>query len=209
MAGGPTSRPQADAVEILVERELIITGIGGQGVQLAASVLAHAALAEDRAVQLFGSYGGMMRGGDTAATLVVADRAVTAPPTIGSTWSAIVMHHEHARPTIDRLREDSIAFINSSVFQGPLDRDRCRVIDIAATDMATDLGNPLVASMVMIGAYVAGTGLVGLDALVAAIPAALPPYRVNLAEDNVAAVRAGHAEITPVANAWSSEAATP
>ena len=56
-----------------MERELVMTGIGGQGIQLAAQVLARAALSEGRQVQLFGSYGGMMRGGNTEATVVVAD----------------------------------------------------------------------------------------------------------------------------------------
>ena len=66
-----------------VERELLVTGIGGQGIQLAALVIARAALAEGREVQLFGSYGGMMRGGNTEATLVVADGPVESPPTVG------------------------------------------------------------------------------------------------------------------------------
>jgi Pyruvate/2-oxoacid:ferredoxin oxidoreductase gamma subunit len=34
-----------------VERELLLTGIGGQGIQLAAQVLARAAIAEERSVQ--------------------------------------------------------------------------------------------------------------------------------------------------------------
>src|SRR4051812_30733915 len=50
-----------------VEREVIATGIGGQGIQLAAEVLARAATAEGREVLMFGSYGGMMRGGNTDA----------------------------------------------------------------------------------------------------------------------------------------------
>ena len=40
-----------------MERELMVTGIGGQGVQLATQVLARAAMAEGREVLLFGSYG--------------------------------------------------------------------------------------------------------------------------------------------------------
>ena len=66
-----------------MEREILFTGIGGQGVQLAANVLAHAAMVEGRDVQLFGSYGGMMRGGNTDAELVVADGSIEAPPTVG------------------------------------------------------------------------------------------------------------------------------
>lgn len=78
-----------------MERQLLITGIGGQGVQLAAQVIASAVIAEGRQVQLFGSYGGMMRGGNTDATLVFADGPIEAPPTISRTWSAIVMHGEY------------------------------------------------------------------------------------------------------------------
>ncbi len=72
-----------------MERELLLTGIGGQGVQLAAAVLAQAAVAEGREVQLFGSYGGMMRGGATEATVVVADEPIEAPPTVEPAWSAV------------------------------------------------------------------------------------------------------------------------
>jgi S-adenosyl methyltransferase/Pyruvate ferredoxin/flavodoxin oxidoreductase len=45
-----------------VERELLMTGIGGQGVQLAGQLLARAAVSTGRQVLMFGSYGGMMRG---------------------------------------------------------------------------------------------------------------------------------------------------
>ena len=101
-----------------VERELLLTGIGGQGIQLAAQVLARAALAEGREVQLFGSYGGMMRGGNTEATLVVADGPVEAPPTVGRAWSAIVMHHDYSEPTLAAARDRAASlFVNSTVFE--------------------------------------------------------------------------------------------
>ena len=61
-----------------MERELLITGIGGQGVQLAAQVLARAATLEGREVMYLGLYGGMMRGGNTDSTIVVADAPITA-----------------------------------------------------------------------------------------------------------------------------------
>src|SRR5438876_8957303 len=159
-----------------------MSGIGGQGVQLASQVLARAALAEGREVQLFGSYGGMMRGGNTEAILVVADGPVQSPPTVGSAWSAIVMHHDYSRPTFERLRPDSVLMVNSTVFDGPIDRDAYTVVDVPATDLAVGLGNIMTASMVMVGAYSAVTGLVGIDALVDAVSAALPSYRAKHAE---------------------------
>jgi Pyruvate/2-oxoacid:ferredoxin oxidoreductase gamma subunit len=189
------------------ERELLITGIGGQGIQLAAQVVARAALAEGREVQLFGSYGGMMRGGNTEATLVVADGPVEAPPTVGSAWSAIVMHHDFSEPTLARLRSGSIVVLNSTVFDRPFDRASYVVVELPATDVAVGLGNIMAASMVMIGAYAAVTELVQLDALVDAVVASLPPYRARHAGLNQDALRAGHDAAPEVrVPAWESVA---
>ena len=71
----------------------MLTGIGGQGVQLAAQVLARAAMVEERQVMLLGTYGGTMRGGNTDSTLVVADAPIEAPPIVSRTWAVIAMHH--------------------------------------------------------------------------------------------------------------------
>lgn len=175
-----------------MERELLATGIGGQGIQLAALVVARAALAEGREVQLFGSYGGMMRGGNTEATLVVADGPVEAPPTVTAAWSAIVMHHDHSGPTFRRLRPGAVVLLNSTVFERTVDRDAHVIVDVPATELAVDLGNVMTASMVMVGAYAAVTGLVALESLVDAAPGALPPYRARHAGINQDALRRGY-----------------
>jgi len=174
-----------------VERELLLTGIGGQGIQLAAQVLARAAITEGRQVQMFGSYGGMMRGGNTEATVVIADGAIEAPPTIADTWSAIFMHHDFSEPTRAKLRPGALVLVNTTVFEGTFDADTHRVVEVAATDIAVDLGNIMTASMVMLGAYVAATDMVSLDSVDAAIAASLPAYRSQHVARNVDAVKAG------------------
>jgi Pyruvate/2-oxoacid:ferredoxin oxidoreductase gamma subunit len=183
-----------------VERELMMTGIGGQGIQLAAHLLARAALADGREVQLFGSYGGMMRGGETEATVIVADGPIESPPTISRTWSAIVMHHEHAGPTCRRLRPDGVVLVNSTVVGdriAELGFEAPTVVELPATEMAGEVGSLMAASMVMLGAYAAVTGLVGLGSLVSALPEALPSYRRQHVELNEAALRAGHDAVAP------------
>jgi len=191
-----------------MERELVLTGIGGQGIQLAAQVLARAAIAEGRSVQMFGSYGGMMRGGNTEATVVVAEGAIEAPPTIADTWSAVFMHHDFSEPTRAKLRSGSLVLVNTTVVEGSFDTDEYRVVEVPATDLAVDLGNIMTASMVMLGAYVAATDIVQLDALDAAVAASLPSYRAQHVERNVAAIRAGF-EVAPraLAPAWQEVAA--
>ena len=192
-----------------MDRELLMTGIGGQGIQLAAQVLARAALADGRSVQMFGSYGGMMRGGRTDATVVVADSAVEAPPTVHDAWSAIVMHAEYAAPILAAIRAGGIVFVTTDVQNLPLDRDRYTVVDVAASELAEGVGNRMAAAMVMVGAFAAATDLVTLLSLCEAVAESLPPYRKQLAEVNVAALRAGFDSVPRgVAPAWESQTVT-
>ena len=105
-----------------MEREIMFTGIGGQGVQLGAQILGLAATREDRHVMMFGTYGGSMRGGNTDSTLVVADAPISAPPIVSSTWAAVSMHHQYWEPTRRKLTTGSVLFLNSTLFEAEFDR---------------------------------------------------------------------------------------
>lgn len=174
----------------MTERELLITGIGGQGVQLAALVIAKAAALEDRDVLFFGIYGGMMRGGNTDSTVVVADGPITAPPVITRTWSAIAMHDEFWAPIEPRLRPGGFVLVNNSTFAHDIEAP-VTVHRITATEIAARLDHPLGGAMVMVGAYGALTGIVTLDALIEAMRESVPSYRAQHVAINERAVRAG------------------
>jgi 2-oxoglutarate ferredoxin oxidoreductase subunit gamma len=192
-----------------MERELILTGVGGQGVQLAAQVLARAAVREGRCVMLLGTYGGTMRGGNTDSTLVVADGPVTAPPIVSRVWSVVAMHHQFWEPARAKLRPGSVVVVNHPVFAAELDRSTHRVFEVPAAAIATEIGSPMAAAMVLVAAHARITGLVGLDALVAGMRESVPPYRRQHLEANEKALRAGFAHAAPgAAPAWgASEAA--
>ena len=68
--------------------------------------------------------------------------------------------------------------------------------------MATDLGTPQAASMVALGAFAAATGIVSLEALVAATATVLPPYRAQHAEGNADASAPVSLVAALVAPAW-------
>ena len=173
-----------------MERELLITGIGGQGVQLAAQVLARAATLEGRSVMLLGLYGGMMRGGNTDSTVVVADGPIEAPPVVPKAWSAIAMHDEFWAPLEPKLRPGGLVLVNDTTFTAYMSAP-VTWIRLPATTIATDLGNPLGGSMVMLGAYAAVTGIVEQGALIEAMKQSIPPYRTQHIEANERALLAG------------------
>ena len=189
------------------EYELLLTGIGGQGVQLAAQVVARAATREGREVMFFGIYGGMMRGGNTDSTVVVADGPITAPPVVSRTWSAIAMHDEFWAPIEAKLRPGGLVLVNDSTFTHEVIAP-VTVLRLSATELAAEVGNPMGGTMVMAGAYAAITGLVQLDSLVAAMEESIPSYRRQHIESNERALRAGFDTApagTGAARAWQAE----
>ena len=133
-----------------------------------------------------------MRGGNTEATLVVADGPVESPAhgrvgVVGDRDAPRLLEADTFAP----LRPGSVVLVNSTVFEGAFDREPYVVVDIPATDLAVELGNIMTASMVMVGAYSAVTGLVALDALVDAVTgvAAAVPRAARRAQPGRAARR--------------------
>ena len=184
------------------EQELLLTGIGGQGVQLCAQVLARGAVIEGKHVMLFGVYGGAMRGMNTDATLVVGDGPLRSPPLLSHTGSAIGMHDKFWRPLALKLRDGALVLLNDDTFDTPVDLSRYRVLRVPATERAAALGHALGGSMVMAGAYAAASGIVGIDALIAGMAESVPSYRTQHIEANERALRDGFewatTEVVPV-----------
>jgi len=80
--------------------------------------------------------------------------------------------------------------VNEATFMEPLE-DRYHVLRVPASDIAISLGSELGASMVMTGAYVAVTGIIGLDAVIEGMRESVPSYRTQHIAANETALRAG------------------
>jgi Pyruvate/2-oxoacid:ferredoxin oxidoreductase gamma subunit len=175
-----------------LEHEIIITGIGGQGIQLAGQILAHAAIAEEREVMMLGTYGGTMRGGNTESTIIIGDGPLNSPPIVSHVGAALVMHHQFWTTTQAKLRPRALVMLNSSLFEGELDRASHCIVEIPATQLAAEAGSPLAASLVLLGAYARVTEMVGLPALTQGLRESLPSYRAQHLPLNEKALRLGY-----------------
>jgi 2-oxoglutarate ferredoxin oxidoreductase subunit gamma len=178
-----------------MEREVLITGIGGQGVQLAAQVLARAATLEGREVTYLGIYGGMMRGGNTDSTVVVADAPILAPPVVSHAWTAIAMHGDYWPDVEAKLRPGGLVVVNDTTFTNDVRADLA-VHRVPGTTVATELGAPLSGALVMLAAFCTLTALVRTESLVAAMRASIPSYRTQHIEANERALHAGTQLVT-------------
>jgi 2-oxoglutarate ferredoxin oxidoreductase subunit gamma len=187
-------------------REIMLTGIGGQGVQLCAKTLAGAGVAEGRDAMLLGHYGSSMRGGQTDASVVVGDAPLRALPILPSAWSAFVMSPDYWPDTRDRIRAGGVIVANEDLVED-VGRPDCQVFGVSANAIASELGGPMSAGYVLLGAYAAITELVGIEALVETMRQLVPAYRTQHLVANEAALRGGY-EVAPrgASPAWTPSA---
>lgn len=189
-----------------MEREVFLTGVGGQGVQLAAKILALAATLEGRQVMSLGTYGGTMRGGNTDGTVVIANQPITSPPIVSHGWAALVVHPQFWAPVRRKLRPDSIVVLDSDLAADTPGVDAFTTFPLSAAAIARDIGAPMAGALVLLSAFCGTSGLVGLDALVAAMREAVPPYRKQHIEANTKALEVGYSSLSPGgAEAWPAE----
>jgi 2-oxoglutarate ferredoxin oxidoreductase subunit gamma len=175
-----------------MEREVLCTGVGGQGVQIASRTLATAAIDEGRHVMLVPRYGGGMRGGMTNAEITIGDLALRALPVATSAWSAYVMDPSYWSTIAPNLADGAVVVVNSSLCSTlSVDVPAATIFEVAASEVAADLGNPMSAGFVLLGAFVAVTGLVGVESAIGAMRQLVPAYRTQHVEANERAIRAG------------------
>jgi 2-oxoglutarate ferredoxin oxidoreductase subunit gamma len=191
----------------MTERAVLFTGVGGQGVQICSKALATAANDEGRYTMLIARYDGGMRGGMTNAEVTVGDAPLRALPIVPSAWAAFVMSPAYWHTVSDRLDPGAVVVVNSSLVA--LSVPEARLFEVPANDIAAELGNPLSAGFVLLGAFAAITGLVSLDGTVAAMRQLVPSYRTEHLQANEAALRAGAGSVAALAApAWGMEVAT-
>ncbi len=174
-----------------MDREILLTGIGGQGVQLAAKMLAQAGMLDGREVMQFSMFSGTMRGGSSECTVVVADAPVEAPPIVPHAWAAIAMHPTALAMIEAKLRPGGAVLYNQSIMPEPPSRPDCRWFGVDAAGIATQRQNPQGQSLVALGAFARLTGLVELKTLEASLPDLLPPYRHHTIPSNADCLTAG------------------
>jgi 2-oxoglutarate ferredoxin oxidoreductase subunit gamma len=189
-----------------LEHELFISGIGGQGAQLMGKILALAGIAEGRYTQLTGEYGGAMRGGSTVASVVVGAERLKALPVVSEGGAALALHHHFfADAVVPKLRPGSLVVAEAGVAPHLPDLSAHRVLTVPAAAIAAELGSPQATGLVMLSAYAAITGIVGVESLVAAMKQVVPVYRRQHVEVNERALRAGDAKAPRLAAPLSFE----
>lgn len=183
-----------------MEYETFVSGIGGQGIQLISKMFAVAAMANGRHVMLNGVYGGEMRGGKSLATVVIGVEPLRALPVTAQASAAVVLHSNFWEAPRERLRANALILADSEI-SGQLTAEASQtLVEVAATRLASEIGNPLVGGMILMSAFATATGLVTTEHLLAAMHSLVPPHRAQHIAANEKAIHAGARAIEPLSH---------
>jgi len=171
-----------------MREELLIAGAGGQGVLFIGELIAKMAIIEGKNATWLPSYGPAMRGGKANCAVIISDKEIGSP-LIESPTSLIVMN----RPSlifVDNVIPSGLVILNSSLAKWNNDREDLQVIRIPAENLAKNLGNPKIANVIMLGAYLRARGILPITSAFIALERKLGG-KTDLYELNSRALMAG------------------
>jgi Pyruvate/2-oxoacid:ferredoxin oxidoreductase gamma subunit len=193
------------------ESAVLMTGVGGQGVQLLAKTLALGAMRDGWAAMMTAEATEFMRGGHSAAAVVVSEPPLLALPVVNEASFAMVLHPTGWDKVVRRLRPDALIVVNE-LFTPELVEESAafRIARFPANELASEIGSLMASGLVLLGCFASLTGIVNVESLVDAMTDLLPPYRKQHSEVNAKALRAGAAagSTVSVAPVRSREPAT-
>jgi 2-oxoglutarate ferredoxin oxidoreductase subunit gamma len=163
--------------------ELQIGGFGGQGVILAGLVIARALSLYDKKEAVFTqAYGPEARGGASSSGVVIDDERVDYPYPIHPDI-LVIMSQEAYTTYIDKLKEGGTLIIEKDLVK--MDKVPEKVGDfhsIPATKIAEELGNRIVANIVMVGFITKVTGIVSKEGAKKSVLEMVPAKVIELNE---------------------------
>jgi 2-oxoglutarate ferredoxin oxidoreductase subunit gamma len=161
-----------------MRQEVRLGGFGGQGIVLAGYLLGKAAALYDGKEAVFTqSYGPEARGGACAAELIIGDEPIDYPM-VSNPKLLMLMSQEAFKKYGSAVAEGAQIVVDADLVEGATEKDWLG--HIPATRIAEELGNRMVANVIMLGFLCATTGVVSREALEESIRTTVRPALVDL-----------------------------
>ena len=169
-----------------MRKQLRLSGSGGQGVITAAIIFAEAAVAEGKEAVQSQSYGPEARGGASKSEVIIDDGPIYHPHVLVPDL-VLAMTQKAADKYYGDLNADGLLVLDDSLV--PETPDFPHVVRIPITKPAIEqVGKPLFANIVALGALVRLTNLVSFDTIRQSVAHRVPPHTV---EQNMKALQVG------------------
>jgi len=163
-----------------LKTEIVIAGLGGQGVILAGHILGKAAAYDGKKVVQTQSYGAEARGSLAKSEVLLSDRKIGFPK-VTACDILVAMNQEALDKYLKDLRDDGTLIIDSTNVKHP--EKKTKLFKISATENAEKiLGTKIYANMFMLGALAKVTKVVSDDSIEKALSDTIekPAAQTNL-----------------------------
>ena len=167
---------------------LKLAGAGGDGAQTAAMIIARAAINEGFDATHSPSYGPESRGGTSYADVRIAEEAVRSPAA-PEPHVLVAFNAPSLTKFAPHVAEGGVVIYDASVIADAPHPAFARMVPVPATQIAANLGMPMVKNIVALGALAEATRLLPLETFLTAIRQTLhrKPQLVELNERAFAA----------------------
>ena len=163
-----------------MKTDIILAGVGGQGILSIAAALGSAALTNNLYMKQAETHGMSQRGGDVLSQVRYSKEKVFSPVIEKGTADIVVSFEKmEALRTLDYLKPDGAVVVNTqeipsmTVLTGAeeyaddvldeIEKSAKKVITLDATKLAEDLGNVKAANVILLGTLVKSMGLDDID----------------------------------------------
>ena len=136
-----------------MEKNVLIGGFGGQGVQTLGKLLAYGANDAGTIVTFHPAYGGEMRGGTSNCTVTISDRQIGAPNKRMCDY-IIAMNIPSFQRFEKQVKPGGLFILNTSIIKDKPVRDDIQHVCIPINDIAEKVGSTTVLNIVMLGFFV-------------------------------------------------------
>ena len=169
--------------------EIRFAGFGGQGIIKSGIITATAACihAGKNAVQTQ-SYGPESRGGACKSEVVISEDEIDFPKVVEPDILVLMSQHAY-NDYIDDVKAGGIVVLDPDMIPRQKESKGVKVFRVPATKIAEELGRKIVANIVMLGAFVAITGVLDENAVREAVKENIPKGTEEL---NLAAFQKGY-----------------
>ncbi len=168
----------------------VLSGFGGQGIQLASMCLARAAVNAGLQPAQFCIYSGAIRGGEIECFVVMSNEGMCSPAP-GVADVGIIMSSEGVKLSLHRVAPEGGLVVNQTTVP-EVAADGRQVDYIPFDDLAREhVGDKRPATMLAAGFAVTRYGPVDTEQLVVGMRRTVPSHRSGLIEANAAAIRLG------------------
>ncbi|MCL1996296.1 MAG: 2-oxoacid:acceptor oxidoreductase family protein [Defluviitaleaceae bacterium] len=171
--------------------KIIFSGFGGQGILTLGQIVATIAMKKGHHVTWMPSYGAEMRGGTANCAVVISDKLIGSPLVDTNIDALCAMNDASVTKFLSKVKPGGNAFINSSIVTESPKRDDITIREIDATNIATKVGNPKVANMVMLSGFLKDTDLFTMEDIEGALHDTFGQKYPKLIPLNIEAIKAG------------------